>query len=122
MKKIISFALSIIMILSLTVFAGCGNDNKPGNPDGKGDPNGSYDGKVTEITVCDLILSATGKNRWKAMRQQQFEKDHPEIKVNHISSISGDTTNMVEYLTTIFMGDSSPAFYEERSLQLRSGR
>lgn len=116
MKKIISLVLAATMILSLTVFAGCGNDKQNGGSSSTdSDGNGEYTGKVVEITVCDLITTATGSNRFNALRQQQFEKDHPEIKVNHVSLPAGDTTNMVEYLTTLFMGDNSPVCYSVSS-------
>lgn len=116
MKKIISLLLTAAMLLSLTVLPGCGdskdnNDSTPDDTPQDSDNDDTYTGEVIEITVGDLVLSATGTNRWVALRQQQFEKDHPEIKVNHISASTGDTTNMVEYLTTLFMGDNSPVYY-----------
>ena len=110
-KKIISIILSAVMILSLTVLTSCKNNKANGNSNA----NGEYTGEVVEITVGDLVLSASGSSRWVALRQQQFEKEHPEIKVNHIMAAAGDTTNIVEYLTTLFMGDSSPVYFEVSS-------
>lgn len=106
-KKMLSMILAGVFAISSILLVGCGNQEKK---------QGHYDGDVVEITVCDLVTSATGINRWKALRQQQFEKEHPEIKVNHISAIAGDTTNMVEFLTTVFMGDNSPVYYDVSSV------
>ena len=112
MKKImLALLLAATCAVSALSFTGCGKQEKETiiNKDGE-------KVEVVEITVCDLVMSATGQNRWMAMRQKEFEKQHPEIKVNHISTISGDTTNMVEYLTTIFMGDSAPVYYDVSSV------
>ena len=103
-KKIVSMLLAACMVVSTLSMVACGKKET------------TQTGDAIEITVCDLVTSATGINRWKALRQQQFAKEHPEIKVNHVHALAGDTTNVVEYLTTVFMGDSAPVMYDVSSV------
>lgn len=106
MKKL-SFVLAIVMLLTL-VMSGCG-------PKKQGEATYNEEGQIV-ITVPDLIVSATGINRWQALRQREFEKQYPNIKVNHVSPYVGDTAHMTEYMTTAFMGENSPSCMSVSSL------
>lgn len=103
MKKL-SLALVIIMLTTL-VMSGC-SEKKP--------HNNSTDEVV--ITVPDVVTSATGISRWQALRQKEFEKQYPNIKVNHVGQYVGDTAHMTEYMTTAFMGENSPTCMSVSSL------
>lgn len=106
MKKI-SLMLAIVMLFAL-VLSGCG---------GKDQKDAVYndEGQIV-ITVPDLIVAASGTNRYTLLRQKEFEKQYPNIKVNHVSSYVGDTAHMTEYLTTAFMGENAPTCMSVSSL------
>lgn len=106
MKKL-SLILAAIMLLTL-VMSGCG---------GKKQQEAVYneEGQIV-ITVPDLITSATGLNRWLALRQKEFTEKYPNIKVNHIGQYVGDTAHMTEYMTTAFMGENAPTCMSTSSL------
>lgn len=105
--KKLSFVLAVVMLLTL-VMSGCGGKKQS-------EANYNEEGQIV-ITVPDLIVSATGTSRWEALRQKEFEKQYPNIKVNHVSQYVGDTAHMTEYMTTAFMGDNSPTCMSVSSL------
>ena len=106
MKKL-SLVLAVVMLLTLAM-TGCG---------GKQTDEAVYNEQdQIVITVPDLIISATGQGRWEALRQKEFEKAYPNIKVNHTSAIIGDTAHMTEYMTTAFMGENAPTCMSVSSL------
>ena len=107
MKQLKCFLLIAFTLLSLFSLPACSSSKASSKV------SGGYD---SEITVSDLIVNVTGINRWKVLRQQEFEKQNPKVKVNHVSAITGDTTNMVEYLTTVFMGKNAPSMMSVSSV------
>lgn len=106
MKKL-SLVLVLTMLLTL-VLPGC-------NGSSKSEAQYNEEGQIV-ITVPDLIISATGTNRATMLRQKEFDKAYPNIKVNHVSPYAGDTAHMTEYLTTAFMGENAPTCMSVSSL------
>ena len=115
MKKLLSLFTAGILAAVLLILPGCGSTTT--EPQSAAEPGGDvYNGETVEITVCDRIINVTGTDRFRYLRQKQFEEDYPNIKVNHISMVAGDTTNMVEYLTTVFMGSNAPSMMSVSSI------
>lgn len=95
------FALMLVTIMLLTlVLTACGGVQQQ-------EAVYNEDGQIV-ITVADEIVTPTGTNRWVLLRQREFDKQYPNIKVNHVQSYGGDTAHIVEYLTTAFMGGNAP--------------
>lgn len=114
-KRVLSILAAAVMAAGVLCMPGCNGQETESTASVT--PGGDvYNGEEVEITVCDLITNVTGTDRYRYLRQQQFAEDYPNIKVNHINMVTGDTTNMVEYLTTVFMGDNSPVMMSVSSI------
>lgn len=73
------FALMLVTIMLLTlVLTACGGVQQQ-------EAVYNEDGQIV-ITVADEIVTPTGTNRWVLLRQREFDKQYPNIKVNHVQS------------------------------------
>lgn len=96
MKKIVAILMIVVSIFSLVACGGSGSSEKTEE---------NTEGKVT-IKVPDYISNnVEGVEKWKLQRQEQFAKDYPDIIVQHVSNLSGDSKKNVQTMINNLSND-----------------
>ena len=108
MKKIISLFLAVVMLMSVAMLAGCGNNNSSSTAANFQVPEGGYDGSAVTITFSHTM----GTNLTPVLDQYiaEFNKLYPNITVQY-ESVGGYDDVRDQISTQITVGNQPNIAY-----------